>query len=409
MQTSTSVNWLAEQGPRVLAECRVVSHSPLSVEWPARTSLHSWQRILLEEQLRLRWRSRERFPDTERWLWTDRSLQQASDWACARFKAALVPNHLALIDACSGAGVDLVASAINHQVLGIDLDPTLVRIARSNLATHDLKGIVCRGDVTKCIGSIDGYALHIDPDRRMNERRTTHGDLFSPPLDEVMRMGSRASTAIIKLAPATELMESDLVSDGWHRVWLGTARECPQQLLVRGMVDEVLTLDPNRVSVALVKELFQFNVNMELPSLTDKVPVFSGQPSERCSFEDEPDEYVYEPHPALYSSGLVPCWANQLKLSALAHPSGYFTGPEVSVGPWSQKFRVVDHLSWDDKKIRKWLRENQVGQLEVKSRLHPIDASLTQKKYSSSAGVAMVCLITKIGRSVRAIMAQRTG
>jgi hypothetical protein len=122
----------------------------------------------------------------------------------------------------------------------------------------------------------------------------------------------------------------------------------------------------------------------------------------------EPAEFVYEPHPAIYAAGLAPTWALERELSAITHPRGYYTGDRLESSPWAQTFRVLDVISWDDRRVRKWLRSAGAGTLEVKSRLITIDASELQRRYSQPEGRPLACLLTRSGKGLRAIMAERT-
>lgn len=390
-----ALRWLAQEGHRALNRLKVEQSKPVKINW-ADTSWQTWQEQLLEEQVRFRMRCHERFPNPEKWLWTDRSLQQASDWSSAVFKASLFESGLRVLDACCGAGADLVALAADHEVVGLDRDRHMLWLAHANLHAHEREGRLCQGEVTTSLGRLARVGLHIDPDRRTGEgrsTRTTQGDAFSPSLAESMGLGQAARAAVIKLAPATQLSEIEAARSDWRRCWLGSQRECPQQLLVRG--EASIEIPDGHVAAVLLQR--------ELPPL-----VYSGAPMEGCGIETEPAEYIYEPIPSLYAAGLAPLWATQHNLSALSTPRGYFTGDEFVSQPFAQCFRVLDYFSWDDRRFRKWLRQHHAGNLEIKCRLIPMDASELQRRYSQPEGRPLVCLLTRIGKSIRVVMAERT-
>lgn len=394
MTISDSWAWLAREGHKTLDQLSLLSQTPLRIDW-GDGRLAQWQRLMLEEQVRFRLRSRDRFPDAEKWLWTDRSLQQASDWLSAVYKASLFDPELPVIDACCGAGADLVALAKQHRVLGIDRDRRLALIARANLLAHQLEGDVCVGEIPGSIGDLSCSALHIDPDRRVGEdrsTRTTHGEAFSPSLEESMELGEQSRAAIIKLAPATELDSAEL-RGGWRRSWLGSIRACPQQLLLRG--ETLLSIPEGQVAAIVCRH-------------GAAAEVYRGVATTACDTVDEPAEYLYEPHPPLYAAHLAAAWAAENGAAALSNARGYFTGGEPLASPWAQTFRVLDFFSWDDRRVRKWLRAHDVGALEVKSRLATVDAGELQRRYSQPAGRPLVCLLTRIGKGTRAIMAERT-
>lgn len=392
--TSDPWVWLAQEGHRILRDVRLLSMKPIKIDMRTHR-LDAVQQALLEEQLRFRQRSRDRFPEPDRWLWTDRSLQQASDWASASYKASLIAPEIAVVDACCGAGSDLVALAMEHEVVGIDRDSRMVDLARANLEAHELQAEVCVGDIPSSLGDLNNVALHIDPDRRVGEERstrTTHGEAFSPSLAQCVELGQRARVAIIKLAPATEVVFEDGWAADWRRCWLGTQRECPQQLLLRG--DTQLQIPAGQVAAVIARS--DANPQAYCGELDVDVPLVT-----------EPDTFIVEPHPSLYAAGLVPAWAVENNLSAITHPRGYYTGDQTTPTPWAQSFRVLARFAFDDRRLRKWLRSHDAGLLEVKSRLINVDASDLQRRYSQPQGRPLVCLLTRSGKGLRAIMAER--
>ncbi len=185
------------------------------------------------------------------------------------------------------------------------------------------------------------------------------------------------------MAPATET--SELATD-WSRVWLGVGRECPQQLLVRGEL--TWQLDDGSRAAMLVDH----------PDTK-----YCGDELAHCLTTEEPEEYVFELHAALYAAGLASAWAEDHELSALPHAGSYFTGSQQLVTPWVQCFQVIDSMSWDERRMRKWLSVHKVGVLEVKTRNVPLDANQLQKQFSKSDGQPMTCLLYRVGKSIRAV------
>lgn len=389
--TDEQFDWLVRSGREALRALKLVSTKPLKVDW-AETRFSPWQQVLLEEQLQLRIRSATRFPDPELWLWTDRSLQQASDWLSAMTKANFFQANSQVIDACCGAGADLVALAQQHQVVAVDRDRHMLRLARANMQAHDREADYVQAEIPASLSVTGDVCLHADPDRRRGqerETRTTQAESFSPPLTDIMKLGERARACVVKLAPATEL---ELPSDvDWRRAWLGSGRECPQQLLMRGDLNWLI---PAGQRGAVLVE------HPEAP--------FIGRADTRCYTTDEPEQFIVEPHAALYAAGLAAAWAEAHNLSALPHASSYFTGESIVASPWAQAFEVQAHMSWDERRVKKWLKANQVGTVEVKTRQVPLDANLLQRQLSQRSGLPITCLLYRIGKSIRVAMARRT-
>ncbi len=418
-----AIAWLIAHGRKLL--------QATSDGQPADRGLHlaAWQNELLRRQIAYRWRSRNRFPEPERWLWTDVSLAQASDYWSAQYKAGLFPVGAAVVDACCGAGADLVALAGRGPVLGVDADPALAALARDNAREHGFDVPVHSLRLPcELPGSWQGPAswLSIDPDRRPDGQRTTDAQAFSPALDQVLQMTQRYAGSIIKLAPSTRTDERlmDRIDATCGRMWLGSQGECRQMLLLTGElrlfnplhhashqpVDEHRCVDDGQLRTAVLCEpatdggrasginhIYQANMphraDVELP-LADI------------------GRYVFDIHPTLHAADLHRPWSVEHGLSPISESHGYYTSDTLVCSAWAQAFERIVVLAWDDRKIRKWLRGFGAGQVEVKVRgVHPmklrVDANACQRRYSRSDGEPVTLLVTRIGDRLRGIAARR--
>ncbi len=285
--TAEQIHWLAQHGHTELAELKLISLRPLKVDW-FRARLSDWQRLLLEEQLQFRLRAQPRFPDPTQWLWTDRSLQQASDWYSAITKARLFPPGSHVVDACCGAGADLVALAQQqHAVAAVDRDRSMLELARANVRAHGWNADFVQAEIPSSLAQLRNVCLHADPDRRRGQARdtrTTHAEAFSPPLADILAMAEATRACIIKLAPATDLILP--AGSPWRRAWLGVGRECPQQLLLCGEL--TWQIQAGQRGALLVEHPHD---------------LFCAEEGATCSTTDEPEQFVFEPHAALYASG----------------------------------------------------------------------------------------------------------
>ncbi len=374
--------------------------------------LAPWQTSLLREQAELRRRASIRFPDPQHWLWTPRSLAQASDWWCARFKASLFPSQVQVFDGCCGAGVDLVALAMRGSAIGIDRDPSLVAIANANLAVHGSPESAKVGELPRDFtaqGAGESSWLHLDPDRRATDsidRRLRKSEDFSPSLTESLEMLRHASGAILKLAPAS-IIEPQVASDfqkefGLARCWLGNLGECRQQLLVTGE----LLKDKSEAAVAKLKN--QPNVRSAvLCEPNAPAAVITGPLEDTCAGELTPRRFIYDCHSVLHAAQLQMQWAESVNALPLGTSQGYFTSDTAVESVWAQCFEVVDVLPWDQRRVKRWLRENRIGEVEVKKRLLQLDANEWQRQLRGAGEAKITLLITRLGDRVRAVVARR--
>ncbi len=395
--------WLLVHGRKLL------SQPPADWKYLTRPQLS-----MLEQQAALRVRSRHRFPEPEQWLWSDRSLAQASDWLSACFKASLFPRRAEVLDGCCGAGADAVALAARGAVCAIDNDPWMTALAVNNA---DAQGLSLATRTTNLDSSAIGAAqwLHVDPDRRPGNRKTLIADQFSPPLQDVLHLANRTRGYAIKLAPST-LFDLDLthwIAEHCVRVWLGGHCECRQQLLIGNEVQDNLARNlglPEAVSQRHAIAILLTDGSDRLATALEPSNHYCFAAPAQCesvSLEADVDQFIFDLHPTLHVSGLALAWAHQQNLYPISGQHGYYTGSQSVPGPWAQSFQVMDVIAWDDRKIRKWLRQNQVGQVEVKCRMVTMNANDFQRRYSKPEGRPVTLLVTRIGDRVRAIAAER--
>ncbi|MBX3420383.1 MAG: hypothetical protein KF752_02390 [Pirellulaceae bacterium] len=428
--------WLLAHGRAYLAEPELITRSRLSTA----------QRAVLTRQAELRWRSRHRFPHPDKWLWTDRSLAQASDWWSALCKADLFPPEEMILDGCCGAGADAMALASRGPVMAVDSDVFLAALTANNAGAQGrtVTAIAERLSVESLRGA---QWLHVDPDRRPTGNKTLRADMFSPSLVDLLPLIQQTQGSLVKIAPATQLTGQleEVVDNSSTRVWVGNHRECRQQWLLFGKLRERARLaewtnakpieaGEERASHALASGAAEANVTQQLstastnhlvespdqrraaaivvPASADResyvTVVFWGrEDTARVPVTEQIGAMVYDLHPSLHAAGLQAAWAAQHGLTAITSEQGYYTGDMRFSTPWAQGFEVLDTIAWDQRKLRSWLREHHIGPVEVKSRLLKLDASREQQKLQQPAGQSVTLLVTRLGSRTRAIIGRR--
>lgn len=384
-------DWLRCEAFDIVA--RAANESPLA-------ALAGWQKQFVEQQLRFRGRMRRRFPVEQSWLWTDRSLSQASDWWSALYKASLFPEGVAVLDACCGAGADSVAIGRRGPVIAMDTCRETLSIAQANLLGHlesESQAEILLGTFPDDTPEATQW-MHADPDRRppdksAADRRTLIGDQFQPSLGSLLQFAENLQGAVIKIAPSTVFSDEtqDAVDQLAQRVWLGTYGECRQQLLLCGELRHAEMATSRRV-VLVHPETAEFTGEVEMAS----------------TWADQPARYIYNLNPTLFASELQSCWANQNGLSPLGGELGYYTSEELVQSPFAQAFECVETIAWDDRKVRKWLRTNNAGIVDVKTRGVRLDAGHFQRRYSNPDGeVPFSILVSQLGQRVKAVVCRR--
>lgn len=343
--------------------------------------LSSRAKAFRSHQERLRRRATAKFPLAGKMLFAETLLQQASSLAIGRYKAKRFAGVGRVADLCCGLGGDLIALAEVAEAVGVDRSPVAALLARWNLAACGLSAEVIEGSVEAFdLSTVDVW--HVDPDRRNDSAknrasRTVHLESFSPDVDWLRAALRSRPEACVKLAPATPL-EEDLAALG-TREWIGAEGETKQQLLWTGRfreenVDRAATLvDDEGRSVA-------------------RFDSTSGD-EEECGIAEGAEAFVCEPHSALLSAKLAEPWAASQGLSRIAVGVEYFVGPSPIDSPWCACFAVEDELPFDRRKLKAYLRERNVGTLEIKVRRAKVVPEELRKELKVAGDASRTLLI----------------
>lgn len=381
---------------------QMVGQTPLE-EDTSEIPQHYRHRLLhafCEQQAFWRKRSWPRFPREATWFWTDTLLQQASDWQTALYKATLFPTAAPVFDLCCGAGVDAVALSHHHAVTAIDIDPLACYLTQANYDWNKLDFAVDgtprpqRSFAVECADTIDqiddlqGW-VHVDPDRRPDEKRTTSVELMQPSLEQLEPLLDRCAGGMIKLAPATEVPTP--WSDSCCQLWVGDRRQCRQQLLIWGIPE--------------FPAGYRGAVSLDASSLPAP---YLAAPQPFADSTQSPNQFVFDFHPSLRAAGLSAAFAISLSVESLGDVSGYLTGPNAIEHPMVDCYQVIESIPWDEKKVRKMLRERSIGSLVVKKRgCKGLDPNKLQLSLPDKRGTQTATLIlAEINKKQIAILAQ---
>ena len=287
------------------------------------------------------------------WMVNSRSLQQATDSMVANYKASLFPDCI-VIDLCGGVGGDAMGFARRGPVITVDSDPRVTSMAAENLHSIDAQDAVaiCANVTTyftpKQVAS-ERIGLHIDPDRRPNEQRTTAPDRYSPSFDFVSAMIAASKSAIIKLAPAASI--DALHASQNHRHWISLQGSVREQSLLCGASMDVAGLFPGGCSAV---RLFRDGRRELFAATTDSR-------DHQTLSTTQPLSYMFDFDPAVRAAGLSAMLGSDRELACLGEASGFFTSDTLPDNrSMTQCFECVWTGPADVKQLRK-----VVGKLEL--------------------------------------------
>lgn len=351
------------------------------------------------ETVLLRRTARQRWGDGpwERWLFTDEALQQASPPQVAAHRAARIAGHLAagspggydaVHDVTCSIGADLAGlgaavAPLGLPVIGSDLDPVRLAMARHNLADSGIQTHLLQADARTV--TTTGTLRYADPARRdAAGRRITSADTI-PSVAE-LDAADPGRPPVLRLPPGIDFDalgrpgEIEIVS------WRGGVREAvswPAALATCRRRATVLGDDA-------IREQF-----------TDLDPAEDGVTPAR--------RYLVEPDGAVIRAHLLRQFAARHGVTRLDEHLAYLTGDTPPAG--LRAFEIVDAAPFREATVRGWLRRDGVGTLEIKQRGTPVvpDDLRRRLKPSGDTRRARTLILARVGRTIQAFWCRVCG
>ncbi|WP_435405968.1 THUMP-like domain-containing protein [Mycolicibacterium vaccae] len=325
---------------------------------------------VLVETVRLRRKAVTKFADADRWLFTDDALQQATAAPVAEHRARRLAGAV-VHDATCSIGSELAALRNRASfVIGSDIDPVRLAMARHNLGpTVPL----CRADALAPVTT--GAVVVVDPARRSGSRRRFDPRAYLPPLDELLDV-LRDRDHVVKCAPGIDFaVLADLGFDGEVEVTSlgGSVREAC--LWSRGLTDGVR----RRATVLDTGE-----------QLTDRDP---GE----CAVAPA-GRWIVDPDGAVVRAGLVRHYAARHGLWQLDPDIAYLSGDRLPDG--RRGFEVLEQVAFNEKQLRQALSRHDAGALEILVRGVDVDPDALRGRLRLRGAAQVTVVITRLGSGV---------
>ncbi|QDU56415.1 class I SAM-dependent methyltransferase [Aeoliella mucimassa] len=392
-------DWLLRgNGDKWLALASSAELSSLQLTTKLRESLTQEQTHGVLELAELRQRALQKFTAAEKMFFTRTSFEQATDQWIAQYKAARFADRGHVADLCCGIGGDALGLLqVANKLTLCDRSPELVKYAARNLAEaypEDVTPTVVRvGDVTElALGSYGAW--HIDPDRRAGGKRTTHAEFQEPSDVAIDTMLTYNPHAAIKLAPACEVPPR--WAEAGELEWISRDGECRQLVVWHGE----LTESHGQRRATMVKAA---------DHETTVVRTLVGSGDSPMPADETIEHYVYEPDAAVLASGLASELAQEHQWWSFASTSGYLTGTTLVDEPATSRFEVQEVLPLNTKKLARYLRVRNVGQLEIKHRAVDLNPEQLRRELKLEGDNRATLLLTRVGEKRIAIVANRAG
>ena len=348
-------------------------------------------------QAKLRRRAAAKFgPFADRMIFTEPGLEQASRLSVAalhanRFRQAGIHE---VADLGCGIGAESMAIAsLDIDVKAFEIDEVTAAVATYNLAPFE-NAFVEQADVTTLDLTKFG-GLFFDPARRelggpARERATRKFDpaAYSPTFDFVVEAASKKPTGV-KFGPGHP---HEGIPDDAEAQWVSVDGDLVELGLWFGSVARP---DVKRAALLIIG-----NSRFEITSKS----------AER---QDAPigvlSDYVYEPDNAIVRSHLIGQLAEQIDATLFAPEIAYLTSAMPIESPWLKGYRVLDNLVFDRKKLKAYLRERNIGTLEIKKRGSDIVPEQLRKELAPKGEGAATLIVTRVGDAHRVLVAEAIG
>lgn len=331
-------------------------------------------------QVKLRRRATAKFSEfANQMLLSEAGLEQATRLKVAaqhaqRFRAAGIRE---VADLGCGIGADAMAfAALGLEVRAFDVSEVAATLATFNLAVFRNAQVEIADIETLSLKEFE--SLWFDPARRdlTGPKKLSHKRLepkdFSPSLDFVYSWANQKPTGV-KLGPG---IDHDLIPENAEAQWVSHEGDLVELTLWFGSVRR----EANR-SALLIEN--------------GKQNVFDGEivPAAIGSLK----RFVYEPDSSLIRSHLLGDFANQNNLTLLSEDIAYLSADEELNSPWLKGYEVLDVLPLDQKQIKKYLAEREIGIVEIKKRGVDIVPEELRKALKLKGAGAATLILTKLG------------
>lgn len=330
----------------------------------------------LVDTVGLRRRAVAKMPSTDagRRLFTDDGLQQATPHIVAEHRAVRLAGRRVHDVTCS-IGADLSAVAGTAElVVGSDLDPVRLLMARHNVPGVDVLRADALAPTTR------GTTVLADPARRTDGRRTVDPSALEPSLPSLLEV-YRGRDLVVKCAPGLHPERLDFDGEAEVVSLDGGVRE--MCLWSRGLAGDGVR------SRATVLRSDGF-----VEQITDSA-------ADDCGVGD-PGAFVIDPDGAIVRAGLVRHWAARHGLWQLDPRIAHLTGDSIPHG--YSGFPFIEAVALRPKQLRARLRALDCGALEILVRGADTDPDQLRKQIKPSGSTPLALVVTRIGSRVTALI-----
>jgi protein-L-isoaspartate O-methyltransferase len=348
-------------------------------------------------QAKLRKRGAAKFGEfASQMLFTEAGLEQASRLKVAALHAGRYRDAgiTEVADLGCGIGAESMAMAsLGITVHAFEKDEVTAAVATYNLAPFDNASVEIADVEQLDLSKFE--ALFFDPARRelhgpkkASSQRHFDPANYSPNYNFCLEQARTKPTGI-KLGPGHDKKQ---IPQDAEAQWISVDGDLVEMSLWFGILA--------RENISRSALLIDASGQHEITSSE------SDSPNAELS---EIGEYVYEPDNSLIRSSLIADFAQPLGLSLISPEIAYLSSNEKIISPWVKGYRVIDNLVFDRKKLKAYIKQNNIGVLEIKKRGSDISPEQLRKELAPKGEGAATLIVTRVGDAHRVLVAQPIG
>jgi SAM-dependent methyltransferase len=286
-----------------------------------------------------------------------------------------------VVDIGCGIGSDSMAFLrAGLDVIAVEVDPTTAAVAQANLANR--AEVIC-ADASEVIEQLltPGAGVFCDPARRNDHGRLWRVEDFTPDWSIVTELLDGGRTAGVKLGPG---LPHSLIPHAVDAEWITHRGETVEVGLWAGGGST-----PERRSALIMPDARLTVTNA--PPLPVRVL----------------GRYLYEPAGAIIRAGGIPELGSQLGAGLLHQQVAYLTSDQLCGTPFATAFEVRQQLPFHRKALRAWVREGQIGVLEIKKRGIDTDPADLRKRLRLAGPNTATLVISPTPKGALAVVVDR--
>jgi hypothetical protein len=277
----------------------------------------------------------------------------------------------------------MAMAALGLRVTAVERDELTAALATYNLAPFDSVRVVHGDGLVLDLSEAEGFWL--DPARRDPHKRLTDPDQWSPSLTDAFALAQQKPSGV-KLAPG---IDRDLLPEHSEWQWVSVDSDVVEVVVWTGSLARE---GVGRAALVLRGETAH---EFTAPADSEDAPT------------DDLGEYLYEPDGAIIRARLIGDLARQLGGQMVSPTIAYITTDIPELTPFATGFQIRRVLPFKLQEIKKWVRDNDIGVIEIKKRGVDVDPAALRKQLPLKGDNQATLIITRRGDQRVALVASR--